>query len=52
MTRQFDYEEIIEKIHNNKITCIKILNNGDLITGSLDKYMKIWKIKKNNKNII
>ena len=51
MTRQFDYEEIIEKIHNNKITCIKILNNGDLVTGSLDKYMKIWKIKKNNKNI-
>ena len=38
-------------IHDNNIICIKILSNGDLITGSMDKTFKIWKIKmKNNLN--
>ena len=50
--QQFKFGEIIRNIHNNEITCFKILNNGDLVTGSLDKYMKIWKIKKKNKNNI
>ena len=51
-TQKFNYEDTINNIHNNEITIIKLLNNGNLATGSLDKYMKIWKIKIRNTDII
>ena len=37
--------ESIKNNHEGAITCTNILNNGDLVTGSLDNSIKIWKIK-------
>ena len=37
--------EILD-IHNNEITCIKLLSNNNVITSSLNDSMKIWKINK------
>ena len=51
-TQKFSYEDTINNIHNNEITSIKLLDNGNLATGSLDKYMKIWKIKLRKIDII
>ena len=35
-------------IHINEISKIILLSSGELVTASKDKFMKIWKIKKNN----
>ena len=37
--------EILD-IHNNEITCIKLLSNNNVITSSPKDSMKIWKINK------
>ena len=36
----------ISNIHNKAVLCIKMLCNGNIITGSLDNSLKIWTIKK------
>ena len=43
--QKIDLNAPILEIHTNVITCIKLLNDGNLVTGSLDKSMKSWKIK-------
>ena len=37
-------EIIINNIHSDRITCFKLLKNNNLVTGSVDKYIKFWKI--------
>ena len=43
--QKVDLGESIKNIHEGAITCTNILNNGNLVTGSLDNSIKIWKIK-------
>ena len=48
--QKLDLGESIFDIHTNEITCLKLINDSNLVTGSLDKSMKIWKIKKRKIN--
>jgi WD40 repeat protein len=39
---KYDYRKSVSTIHKDEVTCVELLQNGNLITGSLDSAIKIW----------
>jgi WD40 repeat protein len=39
---KYEFKKILNGIHDEEITCIERLSNGNMITGSLDSTIRIW----------
>ena len=43
---KYDYKKSISAIHQEKVTCIEMLQNGNFVTGSLDSSIALWDVNK------
>lgn len=39
---RYEYKNCYEKVHDDMISCLERLSNGNLVSGSLDSRIKIW----------
>jgi len=41
---KYEYKTSFSSVHDDKISCIEKLSNGNMISGSLDSTIRIWDV--------